>query len=307
MSITLTDSLIPAATCIDYADKEEICGYQFLLCKLYESEGGLGYPAVCNQVTREVERQGIVWLREVKAAVKNIFSRPLTDGVECRLLALGDIPDLMSSYDFFHRICYGKADSEFVRKTRVMTVDRWLKGDKSISKTAVVIELMCEVNRDIRALDDRYSTFAISTIGDWIKELMRFGKFRGTTLEETYQRLGFLLKDNLFAYLGSKEQLAVKARWIKQYTLPDSDIDTLDTPTLRAYIAFTHSAATLTRMDTLDGMDTQYTHLLSKLAPRTDLNPYQRQVLHLDLLSRRPLTQTPPHIFRTQSFFCQTK
>ncbi len=290
MSFTLTDCLIPAATCVDYTDKEEICGYQLLLCKIYESEGGLGYPAVCNPSTREVERQGIVWLREVKTALMEIFSRPLAASESDRHLTLGDIPEVLSSYDFFHRICYGKADSDFVRKMRLMTVDRWLKGDKSISKTAVVIELMREVNRDIRKLDDRYSTYAISTIGDWVKELMRFGKFRGITLEETYQRLGFLIIDNLFAYLGSKDQAAAKARWIERYTLTDSEIDALDTPTLRAYIAFTQSAATLTRMDSFDGMDTQYARLLSKFATQADLNPYERQALHLDLLTRRPLS-----------------
>lgn len=55
--MAIKQNIISAAD-IDYSNIKEICGYQLLMCKIYELEGGLIYPARRNSTIREVEAQG---------------------------------------------------------------------------------------------------------------------------------------------------------------------------------------------------------------------------------------------------------
>lgn len=45
---------IPSASGIDYGNVDEVCGYQLLLCKIFERAGGFDYSQVSNAAIREV-------------------------------------------------------------------------------------------------------------------------------------------------------------------------------------------------------------------------------------------------------------
>ncbi len=260
---------MPSAATLDYTDVEEICGYQLLLCKLYEQAGGFDYDRKRTPRIVELREQARIWLCHV---------RPLIDS---RLNHIADnaIPRLLSSYDLLYRICNGAPDFDYIRKARLRLADRWAKGDKSITATEVVLELLKEVNRDNVTLDRRYSMFAISTRGKWIRQ---FQRCQCPPINELYSRLACIIRDDLSVYLGTGDQHRYKREWINAYTLTDDEIDGLDTPALRSYIGFAQSAAYYLRLP-LDDIDAQYVRLLTKLSLRPDIHPYCRTALEMDL------------------------
>lgn len=272
---------IPKASDIDYSDTSEVCGYQLLLCKMFEKAGGFSYPSVSNATIREVRNEGRIWLNNVKTVVNHILEPPQTQSSNA--LTLDAIPDLLSSYDFFYRVCNGSAGFGFIRDARLKTVDRWLKGDKSITQTDVVLLILSEADRDIRTLDNRYSRYGCSIMEAWIDELCRYGRFRDITMSEAYGRLSYLLKSDLTAYLGSKEQDKIKARWVDTYKL--DDLTLLDTPALWKYIAFVRTASFRGYLPCADS-DVQHVSLYSELASRPDLQPYSKEAINLDLAMR---------------------
>ncbi len=277
----------PSAATLDYSDVEEICGYQLLLCKLYEQAGGFDYDHKRTPWIVELREQARIWLCHV---------RPLIDS---RLNHIADnaIPRLLSSYDLLYRVCNGAPDFDYIRKARLRLADRWAKGDKSITATEVVLELLKEVNRDNVTLDRRYSMFAISTRGKWIRQFQRCQcppipkstnppipnpPIPNLPIHQLYSRLACIIRDDLSVYLGTGDQHRYKREWINAYTLTDDEIDGLDTPALRSYIGFAQSAAYYLRLP-LDDIDAQYVRLLTKLSLRPDIHPYCRAALELDL------------------------
>ncbi len=91
--MVIKQNIISAAD-IDYTNIQEICGYQLLMCKIYEREGGLYYPARRNATIREVEAQGKIWLENVKGILDDIVSGKSTT------FTLAAIPKLLNAYDF---------------------------------------------------------------------------------------------------------------------------------------------------------------------------------------------------------------
>lgn len=274
---------IPQAEDIDYSDVEEICAYQLLLTKMFEREGGFAYPAVANAATREIARQGRVWLKEVAALIQRILSgAPAPSG-----LSLGSIPALIDSYDIFHRITYGKPCYRYLREVKLKTADRWLGGDKTISRTDVVLMLLSEADRDISTLDERFYKYAISVMGEWIEELIANGRFVDVQMPECYKRLAYLLRQDLFVYLNSKEQAKAKAQWIEEYTLSEARLGELDTRDLRSYLNFARAASAFHSPIFEDYIERHHA-LLATLSSRPDLHPYHRQTLDLTLATCHP-------------------
>lgn len=255
--MVIKQNIISAAD-IDYSNIQEICGYQLLMCKIYEREGGLYYPARRNATIREVEAQGRIWLEKVKGILDDIVSGKSTT------FTLAAIPKLLNAYDFYYRICNGESANDYIRGIRLSTAGLWAKGNKSISETDLVLELLKEVKRDNRTLDRKYSMFALGVLGDWVKELISYGEFRNIPKAEAYARLNYIIDDDLFAYLGNKEESSAKAWWISTYSLSEAELDTLDAETLWAYIGFAQSALFFNRK--FDEFEDQYVRLLSKLA-----------------------------------------
>lgn len=272
----MTDAIykIPPVSEVDFSNVDAISGYQLLLCTIFEREGGFQLPLVMNQSIREVQTQGLIWLSKTKALIDNILSG--------KCLQLSAIPTLLDSYDVLFRVCNGKDESDYIRTIRLTTVDRWLKGNSSISRTDIVLELLKEVNRDNRTLDNKYSLYALKISGEWIDELARLGRFKDIPLTEAYRRLTSLLCDDLFAYLGSNGQIEHKNRWIKAYTLTETELTSLDTPTLQAYINFAQAAAFF-KGQSLQFREDQYRRLISILTSHPDFHHYHRQALSFPL------------------------
>ncbi len=260
---------------IDYSNIQEICGYQLLMCEIYECEGGLCYPARRNYRIREIEAQGKIWLEKVKGIVDVIISGKSTD------FTLAVIPKLLNAYDFFYRICNGEAANDYIRSVRLRTAGLWAKGDKSISETYIVLELLKEIQRDNRTLDRKYSMFALGVLGDWVKELINYGEFRNTPKAETYARLNYIIDDDLFAYLGTKEQVSAKSKWISKHTLSEAEIDTLDAETLWVYIGFAQSALLLNRK--FEDYEDSLMPLFSKLTAIDDIPPFIRKAIEIHI------------------------
>ena len=267
--MVIKQNIISAAD-IDYTNIQEICGYQLLMCKIYEREGGLYYPARRNATIREVEAQGKIWLENVKGILDDIVSGKSTT------FTLAAIPKT-----HYYSICNGESANDYIRGIRLSTAGLWAKGDKSISETDLVLELLKEVKRDNRTLDSKYSMFALGVLGDWVKELTSYGEFRNIPKSEAYSRLNYIINDDLFAYLGTKEQASAKARWISTYTLSETELDTLDADTLWAYIGFAQSALFFNRK--FDEFEESLMSLFSKLMARDDIPLFVRKAIEIHL------------------------
>lgn len=255
------------ATDVDYNDIDEICSYQALMCKLFELAGGFDLPHVSNIEIISIQREGLFWLKETEKIIDRILSSPAPTDGEQPTPTLAALPRLLDSYDIFYRICNGKPCSDYLRQARVEAADRWAKGDKSISLTAVTLMLRSEINHDIRHLEQRYIDFSNRVIGSWINDLSRYGHLRDMTIADAYHALAFLLKENL-STLGVGQRDA--ARWIARYILPDETLTTLDTNTLIAYINFAFSASI-----------PSFINQLAKLSPELNLHPLLKKALEI--------------------------
>lgn len=268
------DIVIPDADVINYSDAEEVCGYQMLLCKLYEACGGFSYPRVTNTNIRFIESQGRVWLGNVKNRIDGIVESKTS------ALTLADIPGLLASYDFLYRICNGTPCCDYLKRIRLAAVQRWLNGDKSISSTDVALMIADEMKRDMRGLDGRYSTYYFRTEEQWVDELACHGRFMNLPLREVYDRLRLLLNQDLFAYLNSKEQQRFKRKWVETNKL--TDLSTIDIPAHWAYIGFIRTATHLGYNECEDEQS-QYFQLLSILASRPDLHPFYKDAIRIEI------------------------
>ena len=270
---------IPSAKSIDYESVEEICGYQLLLCKMFEMAGGLEIPRVSSRETIAIKSEGIVWLHKVKGIIESLLNSPVISGKSDSGIVLGDIPNILSSYDFFYRICHGSPCFDFIKNIRLKAANRWLKGDKCISEAQVAIMLCKEISRDIRKIEQRYIDFSGSVMASWIMDLKIIGMLRGMTFEDTYRVLEYLLRDDLFAFSVNKDE---KFKWIKTYTLSDSEIENLDVDSLWAYMGFAQAASFQYGKSRTDNEEL-YTRLLSKILVHPDSNRFIRETISLEL------------------------
>lgn len=276
----MTD-IIPANS-IDYRKVNEVCAYRSLLCKIYECEGGFNIPAKSTPTTREISRQSLVWLREVKSFIESILRGSTT------YANLGDIPRLLQSYDFFYRIGHGKPCYDYMREVKLGTADRWAKGDRSISQTGVALLLLSEIDRNTRGIEERYVRFAINEMSSWIDELIKYGKFMDASSAETYRRLSYLLNADLFVYLNRKDEAKAKTQWISTHTLTEEQIEAADTDTLWAYADFIASIPFISQAG-FERNDSIYVQILSTISSRHDTHPYFVKAIELTQARRAAL------------------
>lgn len=269
---------MPPANRINYSDHREVCGYQMLLCKIYEREGGFCRQPMPNAVLRNAVAEGRIWLREVRNTISAILEAP----AECQatMPRSGVIPALLSSYDVLHRICNGSPCFDYLRSVRLKTVDRWMKGDRSISQTDVVLMLVAEARRDSRTLADRYSDYCIGQLEQWIEELTCHGMFMDIPLNEAYKRLNYLLGNDLSSFTGQRNQENIKRRWVDAYT--GFEVSDLDADTYLEYISFILTATRKGFYDREAGEE-QYIHHLSTLITRPDLHEFYKEALQMGL------------------------
>ncbi len=266
---------ILSASSIDYSNIDEICCYQILMCRIFERETGFASPYVRNTLICEIQNQGFRWLKKVKDLINDIVS------AKSGILDLSVIPKLLCSYDLFYRVCNRKPAYDYIRNVRLKVAARWAKGDKSLPETFFVIDLLREIYRDNKTLDRKYSSFALSVFGGWVKELMCYGTFRNIPLVELYSRLSFIIDNDLLVYLDVTKEAIEKSRWINRHLLSDDELDLLDAETLLSYIDFAQAAFIYNNM--FEENNILHARLFSKLSLCVDLHPLLREAIEIEL------------------------
>ncbi len=269
----------PSAVTLDYTNVDEICGYQLLLCKLYERAGGFSYQHKTTPEIAEIRKQGSIWLRHVRPLLNYIGDNGDNDENVENAIPLSAIPDLLESYIILHLICRSWNDIDFYRKVRLATVSRWVSGDKSITGTGIVTLLWPLVESNPLAVERRYIDFCTRSLQQWIKQLSAYGTFTDITPVETYRRLKYIISHDLYAYIpgGKLAEDAGKVEWAAAHEV--TPFHDLDTPTLLAYLSF---ATIATLRGYFKGPDT-LSRLHHELVRRPDLHPYYRIALEMEL------------------------
>lgn len=270
---------IPSAKHIDYTNAYEICGYQMLLCEIFERAGGFGVGMSSGKDMIMVRREGLIWLQNVKDAINMALDTPNNSENPTTELTLGDIPRLLASYDFYYRVCHCEPCFTFVRDITLKVADRWVRGNKSITKERVALMLHKEISWDIRSIPKRYVDFAMSMLGSWVKELDSFGRLQNISPEDAYAIVSFLLWQDLFAF-GIKD--TDKRRWIVTYTLTDNEIDKLDADTLWAYTDFDQRSSSFL-CKSVEEQEERYSRLISRLASFPNTDVFTREAIELYL------------------------
>ena len=274
---------IPSAKDIDYTSVDEICGYQMLLCKLFEKAGGFGIGFASSKEIAMVRREGMTWLQNVEEAIKRILYSPGTNDKVVKRLTLGAIPRILTSYDFFYRVCHSGPCFTFVRDTALKVADNWVHGDKSISTACVTLLLLKEIERDILAIPQRYIDFSMRVLDSWIKELRSFGRLQNLSSADSYSVMSFLLLCDLFAFGVSR---AERIQWIETYTLSVGEIDKLDAMTLWAYMDYDQKSSIFSG-ESITIQDERYVRLISKIAAHPESNRFSREAIELHLAKRQ--------------------
>lgn len=272
---------IPFAKDIDYTNVDEVCGYQMLLCKIFEIAGGFNVGIASSKEIIMVRREGMIWLREVKAIINEILSAPV--GESDKAPGLNDVPRLLASYDFFYRVCHRGPCFTFVGDTTLKTVDCWIKGNMSISKARVALLMLKEINRDIRTIPQRYLDFGMRTLESWISDLRRFGRLQNLSQEDSFLVISYLLWYDLSVFGVSKDE---RFRWIEKYALTESEIENLDVRTLWTYMDFDQRMSVFLGKS-IEEQDERYARFISKIAAHPDTNRFLREAIELDLAKHK--------------------
>lgn len=262
------DYILARASSIDYSNAAEVEGYSLYLTKLYESEGGFTLPHMSTPLMRTIESELRIWCEKVRHLLSEA--------------PLSCVATLIKAYDLPYRVVFGKAPArDFMREIRINAVQRWAKGEKTISSTALAEILGDEINsNDYITLENKYGMFYFGLIKDWVKELQCSGTFDGISKAETYTRLKLIMDEELFGEYGSKGAEKDKCRWAENHLV--DDLSTLDTATLRAYIGFV-MAYTEIKSVSAEEYSSLYKTLFTELNRRQDLNQYLRLSLTIDL------------------------
>ncbi len=265
---------MPKASDIDYFNTSEVEGYSQYLLKLYEREGGFKLQQRVTRQMKAIEAELRVWCGKVKDM---LMDAPLPD-----------LHVLIASYDLPYRVVYRQAPSEnFMRQVRINAVQRWAKGDKSITSTIIAKILWDEIySRSFKTLDKKYGLFYFGLISDWVKELQRTDTFANISQFETFMRLRILMTEELFAEYGSKGAAQDKRRWANAHRV--TDLSDLDTPTLRCYIGFSNAASNV-RAIPMKEQFTDYIRLHTELVSRNDIDPYLQEALKIDISLKQEL------------------
>jgi len=268
MITSCTEIALPKASDVDYSNIGEVEGYSIYLLKLYERAGGFKLQQRVTREMKAIESELRLWCGKVKDM---LMDAPLPD-----------FHMLIASYDLPYRIVYRQAPSEdFMRQVRINAVQRWAKGDKSITSTIIAKILWDEIySQNFRTLEKKYGLFYFSLINDWVKELQRTDTFAGISQFETFLRLRILMTEDLFAEYGSKGAAQDKRKWAKYHQV--SDLSNLDTPTLRCYIGFSNAASDV-RAIPMKEQFADYIRLHTELDRRDDLDPYLHEALKIDI------------------------
>lgn len=207
--------------------------------------------------------------------------RTLCDRIAMRLNVCkeSDIPDLLECYDIVCRIGDKRLpDSNFVNRHKRRVLKAWKAGNRSIEESSVFGMIAPEVSYHPERADIEYVKAYMSIRDRWIATLMKHDCFPGVTSYENYQRLAFMMRDNLDKELGY-DACEVKRRWYEHNRV--DDFSTLGSLILRSYRRFVSSLFSgIIDFDEKMELDCK---IIEELSTRADLAPYDREAFRMAL------------------------
>lgn len=190
-----------------------------------------------------------------------------------------DIPDLLECYDIAYRIgnkCM--PDRVFINRYKRRVLKAWKVGHKGIEESSIFGMLASEVSNYMVGTDMGYITTYLSIKERWISTLVKHDYFPNVTSYENYQRLSFLMRENLTQELGYNAE-DLKRRWYEHNQV--EDLSTLNSPILRSYRRFVCSLfPNVMDFDKKMELDNK---IIAELTSRTDIDPYDREAFRLAL------------------------
>lgn len=190
-----------------------------------------------------------------------------------------DIPDLLECYDIAYRIgnkCM--PDRVFINCHKHRVLKAWKAGHKGIEESSIFGMLASEVSNYTVGMDMDYITTYLSIKERWIFTLIKYDYFPNITSYENYQRLSFLMRENLTQELGYNAE-DLKRRWYEHNQV--EDLSTLNSPILRSYRRFVCSLfPNVMDFDKKMELDNK---IIAELTSRTDIDPYDREAFRLAL------------------------
>lgn len=186
------------ATLPDIASAEALIGN-------YREAGGFDLPAPAPGASlRAIEKRLDQWCRCAEPTLQRHT-----------LIPLDRLVRLLGCYDIAHRIGRHRPPSgRFMRDVRLAIVQRWARGEKTVTDTTIASLLAPEVSRGITTLDTRYTDCYYMLIDSWVRELERHGHFSGLPPAEARERLELLMAEPLSAHFPTAAQArAAKQRW----------------------------------------------------------------------------------------------
>lgn len=207
--------------------------------------------------------------------------RTLCDRIARQLDACkeSDIPDLLECYDIVYRVGDKRLpDSNFVNRHKRRVLKAWKAGDKSIEESSVFGMIAPEVSYHPERADVDYVRAYISIRDRWIATLMKHDCFPGVTSYENYQRLAFMMRENLDKGLGY-DACDVKCRWYEHNRV--DDLSTLGSLILRSYRRYIGSLPSEI-IDFEEKMELDC-KIVEELSTRPDLDPYDREAFRMAL------------------------
>lgn len=205
---------------------EEIKSHAHLLTMRYQKAGGLHLDGHVPSGEERLLRQ------EIKAYLPVMLDR-IENG------SAKDVYELHGLYDMSSRMAGVRLSSDFAPRQFTRAVNQWLNGDKSISEEELMLLLHPVIKRNIRAVDDKYSSWYFDLEERWLNELEYSCGFESASFYQSMQRLTLLLREDLWMnYADDADR--VKQRWVDGNI--GADVSGLSLDSLHAYRGFLLSA-----------------------------------------------------------------
>lgn len=258
MRYLLSESNLPLASAINYADAEEVLAYAHLLTVRYSSR--LAEKQGHN--TFGIIREGRNWLREVERMSSTY--------------PIAVMHDICLTYRRIHRLCWKTdAPDKLITEWCQRLFGSLVKGDPSVSRSNVVMLMQEIISSNPRSFKPEYLRWYMDVTGRWVNDLLKEGTFKNESLCATFSRLTILLREDLYPCFG-KEEDTIKIQWIGSHLTIDAS--EMDLPTLLSYRCFLAAASPYlsTEEQCREQCSLLDREVLTQLALHPDLHPLSR-------------------------------
>lgn len=208
-------------------------------------------------------------------------SRLLCDRIERQLLSckMSKIPLLLNGYELLFMVGNRrKPNRDFLERYKHRVIDAWKHGDKTIEESDVFGLIVPEAAYHPETAPSEYVKLYLTIKDRWIDTLLKFNRFPDATTKENYERIAFIMRENLDKHFGV-DSLKMKRKWyIANKVDKSSGISSAILCSYQRFVtALYPDVLTYNEMLALD------TIVLKDLIGRSDLDPYIREAYRLSL------------------------